>query len=92
MADEAPPPPGTVVATVLWGSSDGEAGLIVQAADGAADIGLAAVVLCQSICNLPEFPEKARMAAAMLIQQLTGGRSVIRDQPFYVIRGEKGQG
>jgi hypothetical protein len=77
---------------VLWGTSDGEPGLMVQAAGGAADIGLAAVVICQSICNLPEFPEKAKMAAAMLIQQLTGGRSFIHDQPFYVIRGEKGQG
>lgn len=77
--------PGRRVAEVVWGEIAGTGkGLIVHAS-GAADVGLAVVVLCQGITQFHEYDEPTKEKAREMIAALTDGRSDL--PPFEVFRG-----
>jgi len=90
MADKAPAP--GIIAAVCWAEMDGNPGLLVKA-EGSVNLGIATIVMCQSIVNLPsDFDQATRDAAAALILRLTSGEGFPQSQPTIVLRGERGQG
>jgi hypothetical protein len=64
--------PGRQVAAVEWAAMPGSAGqALVVRSSGPADVGVAAVVLCQGIAQLPEFTPEVQAAARAMVAALT---------------------
>ena len=76
--------PGRRVAEVVWAEVPGTGKALVVQSEGPAEIGLAAVVICQGIAEMSEYDQAAKDAAAALTRALTSGK--VKLPPFEVIR------